>query len=72
MPKKGQNGPKWPELGPNIFYFCIFELNMSQLYEKSDTDYPERIFKKYKILNMPKKAQNGPKWPELGPNTFDF
>ena len=29
---------------------------MSQLYVKSDTDYPEKIAKKSKILNMPKKA----------------
>ena len=55
-----QNGPKWPKLGPNTFYFCIFGLNMSQLYVKSDTDYPEKISKKSKILNMPKMAQNGP------------
>ena len=33
---------------------------MSQLYVKSDTDYPEKISKKSKILNMPKKAPNGP------------
>ena len=56
-----------PKLGPNTFYFCIFGLEMSQLYVKSDTDHPEQISKKSKILKMPKKAQNGPK---LGPNTY--
>ena len=45
MPKMAQNGPKWPELGPNTFYFCIFGLKMSQLYVKSNTDYPEKISK---------------------------
>ena len=45
---------------------------MSQLYVKSDTDYPEKISKKSKILNIPKKAQDGPKWQKLGPNTFYF
>ena len=66
MPKMAQNGPKWPKLGPNTFYFCIFGLKMSQLHVKSDTDYREQISKKSKILNMPKMAQNGPKWPKLG------
>ena len=61
-----QKGPKWPKLGPNTFYFCIFGLKMSQLYVKSDNDYSEKISKKSKILNMPKMAQNGPKWPKLG------
>ena len=42
-------------------FFCIFGLNMSQLNVKSDTDYPEKISKKSKTLNMPKMAQNGPK-----------
>ena len=60
MPKMAQNGPKWPKLGPNTYNFCIFGLKMSQLYVKSNTDYPERISKKSKILNMPKKAPNGP------------
>ena len=59
MPKMAQNGPKWPKLGPNSFYFCIFGLNMTQLYVKSDSDYPEKISKKSKICNMPKVAQNG-------------
>ena len=45
--------------GPNSFYFCIFGLKMSQLYVKSDNDYKEKISKKSKILNMPKKMQNG-------------
>ena len=40
MPKMAQNGPKWPELGPNTFCFCIFGQKMSQHYVKSDTDYP--------------------------------
>ena len=39
---------------------------------QSDTYYPEKTFKKSKILNMPKMAQNGPKWPKLGPNTSYF
>ena len=68
MPKMAQNGPKWPKLGPNTFYLCIFGLNMSQLYLKSDTDYPEKISK---IQNF-EHAQKGPKWPKLGPNTFNF
>ena len=54
----------WPKLGPNTFYFCIFGLKMSQLNVKSDTDHPEQISKKSKILNMPKKAQNCPQWPK--------
>ena len=59
MPKKAQKGPKWPELGPNTFYFCISSLKMSQLNVKRDTDYQENISKKSKILNMRKKVQNG-------------
>ena len=59
MPKMAQNGPKGPKLGPNTFYFCILGLKRSQLYVKSDTDYPEKIPEKSKILNMPKKAQIG-------------
>ena len=38
---------------------------MSQLYVKSDNDYSEKISKKSKILNMPKMAQNCPKWPKI-------
>ena len=72
MPKMAQNGPKWPKLGPNTFYFCIFRLKMTQLYVESDADSPGKISKKSKICNMPKMAQNGPKWPKLGPNTFCF
>ena len=64
MPKMAQNGPKWPKLGPNSCYFCIFGLKVSQPNVKTDTDYPENISKKSKILNMPKMAQNGPKWPK--------
>ena len=70
MPKMAQNGPKWPKLGPNTFYFCILRLEISQLYVKIDNDYSEKISKKSQILNMPKMAQNGPKWPKLGPNNF--
>ena len=54
MLKRDRNGPKWQKIDPNILYFCIFGLKMSQLNVKSDTDYPENISKKYKILNMPK------------------
>ena len=72
MPKMAQNGSKWPKLGPNSCYFCIFGLNMSQLNVKSDTDNPEKISKKSQTLNMPKMAQHGPKWPKLGPDTFHF
>ena len=72
MPKKAQNDPKWPKLGRNTFYFCISGLKMSQLYVESDNDYSEKISNKSKILNMPKKAQKGPKWPKLGPNAFYF
>ena len=64
MPKMAQNGPKGPKLGPNTFNFCISGLKMSYLYVKRYTDYPEKIPKKSQILNMPKKAQNGPKWPK--------
>ena len=32
---------------------------MSQNGVDSDTDYPETIFQKSKIFNMPKMAQNG-------------
>ena len=31
-----------------------------------------KISKKFKILNMPKMAKNGPKWPKCGPNTCNF
>ena len=65
MLKMAQNGPKGPKLGPDTFYFCILGLKMSYHYVKSDTDYPiKKIPKKSKILNMPKKAQKGPKWPK--------
>ena len=33
------------------------------------TRNPIKISKKSKILNMPKMAKNGPKWPKFGPNT---
>ena len=59
MPKMAQNGPKYPKLGLNTFYFGILGLKMFWLYVKCDTDYPEKVLKKSKILNMPKKAQNG-------------
>ena len=72
MPKMAQNGPKWPKLGPNTLYSRISGLKVSQPNVQSDTDYPENISKKSKIFNMPKMAQNGPKSPELGPNTFYF
>ena len=65
MPKMAQNGSKWPKLGPNSCYFCIFGLKISQLYVKSNTDCtlnPMKISKKSKILNMPKMAQNGQNW----------
>ena len=65
-----QKGPKWQKLGPNTLYSCIVGLKMSQLNVKSDTNYPEKISKKYQIFNMPKKAQDGPKWQKLGPNTL--
>ena len=65
MPKMAQNGPKWPKLGPNTYYFCISGLNLAQLYVKGDTDYPENISKQSKILNMPKNAQKCPKWPKM-------
>ena len=42
----------------------MFKLEMSQNGVDSDTDYPETIFQKSKIFNMPKMAQNGPKWPK--------
>ena len=58
MPKMAQNSPKWPKLGPNTFYFCMFGLNMSQLYVQSDTDYPEKISKNSKNFAH---AQIGPK-----------
>ena len=61
MAQNAQNGPKCPELGPNTLYSCIYGLKMSQINAKSDTDYPEKISIKSKILNMPKKAQNCPK-----------
>ena len=64
MPKMAKNSPKWPKLGPNTLYSRIFGLRVSQPNVKSDTDYPENILKKSKILNMPQKAQNGPKWPK--------
>ena len=49
----------------NEFFFTVVLNTDSTLYLK-------KISKKFKILNMPKMAQNGPKWPKFGPNTCNF
>ena len=49
----------------NKFFFTVVLNTDSTLYLK-------KISKKFKILNMPKMAKNGPKWPKFGPNTCNF
>ena len=51
--------PKWPKIAQNGPNCDITKLGMSQNYVESDIDCPETIFKKSKIFDMPKMAQNG-------------
>ena len=48
MPKMAQNGPKWPKLGPNTFYFGIFRLKMTQLYAQKLLSVGKNSVSKYK------------------------
>ena len=54
--------PKWMK---NSFFYA-------EILNTDCTLNPIKISKKSKILNMPKMAQNGAKWPKLGPNTSYF
>ena len=49
----------------NEFFFTV-------VLNTDSTLYLIKISKKFKILNMPKMAKNGPKWPKFGPNTCNF
>ena len=49
----------------NEFFFTVVLNSDSTLYLK-------KILNKFKILNMPKIAKNGPNWPKFGPNTCYF
>ena len=49
----------------NEFFFTV-------VLNTDSTLYLIKISKKFKILNMPKMAKNGPKWPKFGPNTCKF
>ena len=64
MPKMAKNSPKWSKFGPNQCNSDITKLGMSQNYVESDIDCPKTIFQTSKIFNLPKMAQNGPKWPK--------
>ena len=49
----------------NEFFFTV-------LLNTDSTLYLNKNSKKFKILNIPKIAKNGPKWPKFCPNTCDF
>ena len=48
------------------------EFFFTAVLNSDNTLYLKKISKKFKILNMPKIAKNGPNWPQFGPNTCNF
>ena len=48
------------------------EFFFTAVLNSDNTLYLKKISKKFKILNMPKIAKNGPNWPKFGPNTCHF
>ena len=48
------------------------EFFFTAVLNSDNTLYLKKISKKFKILNMPKIAKNGPNWPKFGPNTCNF